>query len=60
MVLVAVHSGAGNFVNEENYRALCKRACRVATELLDSGGGSALGERKSTLQKTSSFVILNS
>lgn len=40
MGLVAVHSGAGNLVNEENYKVLCKRACRVANAMLDSGGSA--------------------
>ena len=40
MGLVAVHTGAGNFVNEENYKVLCKRACRLANEVLDSGGSA--------------------
>ncbi|CRL08473.1 CLUMA_CG021330, isoform A [Clunio marinus] len=40
MGLVVVHTGAGNFVNEENYKVLCKKACRVATELLDAGGSA--------------------
>jgi taspase (threonine aspartase 1) len=40
MGLIAVHTGAGNFVNEENYKLLCKKACRIANELLDSGGTS--------------------
>jgi hypothetical protein len=37
MGLVAVHSGAGNSVNEENYRILCKKSSRIACDLLDSG-----------------------
>lgn len=37
MGLVAVHTGAGNFVNEDNYKTLVKKACRVANEILDSG-----------------------
>lgn len=40
MGLIAVHTGAGNFVNEENYKVLCKKACRVANDLLDSGGSA--------------------
>lgn len=40
MGLVAVHTGAGNFVNEENYRTLCKKACRVANEILDNSGSA--------------------
>lgn len=37
MGLVAVHSGAGNAVNEENYRVLCKKSARIACNLLDAG-----------------------
>lgn len=37
MGLIAVHTGAGNFVNEENYKLLCKKACKKANELLDEG-----------------------
>lgn len=40
MGLVALHTGAGNFVNEENYKALSKRACRLANEILDAGGSA--------------------
>lgn len=40
MGLVAVHTGAGNFVNEENYKLLCKKASRVANDVLDSGGSA--------------------
>lgn len=40
MGLIAVHTGAGNFVNEENYKTLIKKACRQASECLDSGGSS--------------------
>lgn len=40
MGLIAVHTGAGNFVNEENYRVLCKKACRLANDVLDAGGSA--------------------
>lgn len=40
MGLVAVHTGAGNFVNEENYKALCKRAAKKGCDLLDSGSSA--------------------
>lgn len=40
MGLIAVHTGAGNFVNEENYRVLCKKACRHANDVLDAGGSA--------------------
>lgn len=42
MGLVAVHTGAGNFVKEENYKTLCKKASRRACELIDSGNGTVL------------------
>lgn len=47
MGLIAVHTGAGNFVNEENYKALCKKACRLANEVLDSGGKAIEGIKRS-------------
>lgn len=40
MGLIAVHTGAGNFVNEENYKVLIKKACRIANDCLDSGGSA--------------------
>jgi taspase, threonine aspartase, 1 len=40
MGFVAVHTGAGNYVNEENYKLLCKKACRMANEVLDAGGSA--------------------
>jgi taspase, threonine aspartase, 1 len=39
---IAVHSGAGNSLDETKYEAVCKEACSKATEILRSGG-SALG-----------------
>jgi taspase (threonine aspartase 1) len=42
MGLVAVHTGAGNFVNEDNYKILCKRSSKKACDLLDSGSGTVL------------------
>ncbi len=35
MGLVAVHTGAGNFVNEANFKQLCKKAAKKGCELLD-------------------------
>lgn len=46
MGLIAVHTGAGNFVNEENYKNLCKKACRLANEVLDSGGKAIEGIKR--------------
>lgn len=40
MGLIVVHTGAGNFVKEENYKTLCKKACKVAAEVIDSGGSA--------------------
>jgi taspase (threonine aspartase 1) len=40
MGLVAVHTGAGNFVNEENYKLLCKKAAKKGCDSLDSGGNA--------------------
>lgn len=40
MGLVAVHTGAGNSVNEDNYKILCKRASKKACDLLDSGSSA--------------------
>lgn len=36
MGLVVVHTGAGNFVNEENYKQLCKKAAKKGCDLLDN------------------------
>lgn len=38
MGLVAVHTGAGNHVNEDNYKLLCKRSSKKACDVLDRGG----------------------
>lgn len=40
MGLICVHTGAGNFVNEENYKLLCKKACKNACNMLDSGSSA--------------------
>lgn len=37
MGLVAVHTGAGNYVNEENYKQLAKKAAKMGCEKLDNG-----------------------
>jgi hypothetical protein len=42
MGLVAVHTGAGNFVNEENYKVLCKKAAKKGCDLMDNSQGENL------------------
>lgn len=34
---VIVHSGAGNSVDENNYRKVCQSACKFASDILESG-----------------------
>ena len=34
MGLVCVHTGAGNSVNEENYKLINKKACKTGTDVL--------------------------
>ncbi|KAG5681818.1 hypothetical protein PVAND_011226 [Polypedilum vanderplanki] len=42
MVLVAVHTGAGNIVNEENYKILCKKAATRGFDVLNSDDKSVI------------------
>jgi hypothetical protein len=34
---VVVHSGAGNYVDENNYKPVCKLACKEASKILENG-----------------------
>ncbi|CAO1303956.1 unnamed protein product [Diamesa hyperborea] len=40
MGLVCVHTGAGNSVNEENYKLINKKACKTGTDVLLAGGSA--------------------
>lgn len=37
---VIVHSGAGNYVDENNYKKVCHMACKKSSEILESGGSA--------------------
>lgn len=37
---VIVHSGAGNYVDSNNYKKVCQVACKEASEILLNGGSA--------------------